>query len=398
MGGTLAAASRAVESDEDRGRRGVAILYGANTLGAVTGCMASTFVLFETFGTRLTLWIACLINALVALTARSLVPNDAARPSARAEPGEARERAAPVWFTLSAAGTVGFVFCLMELVWYRMLGPVLGGTVFSFGLILALALLGIGLGGIAYGAAGAGPRGDAERPSPGPAWPKRRSWRSRTRWGTGSPSSRRSFARSAGSRSCCRSPSWAVVTSVVVLPAAFMSGVQFPLLIGLLGRGREEVGRDVGRTTATNALGAIAGSLAGGFGLIPALTAPGCWRLVVWLLVALGGGAIVLDVRRRACRRARARSSRASWRSRAFAPRGPTAAWRHSPIGAGRVDPAPADARTTSRDWEHARRRAIAWEADGRESSVALERSRTGSRSSSTARPTATPATTRRRP
>src|SRR5581483_9181014 len=37
MGGTLPAAARGVESDEDAGRRRVALLYGANTLGAVTG-------------------------------------------------------------------------------------------------------------------------------------------------------------------------------------------------------------------------------------------------------------------------------------------------------------------------------------------------------------------------
>jgi ubiquinol-cytochrome c reductase iron-sulfur subunit len=43
---------------------------------------------------------------------------------------------------------VGFAFLLMELVWYRMLAPLLGGTTFTFGLILAIALLGIGLGAV----------------------------------------------------------------------------------------------------------------------------------------------------------------------------------------------------------------------------------------------------------
>ena len=38
----------------------------------------------------------------------------------------------------------------MELVWYRMMAPLLGGSTFTFGLILALALLGIGLGSFAY--------------------------------------------------------------------------------------------------------------------------------------------------------------------------------------------------------------------------------------------------------
>ena len=37
MGGTLPAASRAVETRADANRRRLAVLYGANTLGAVAG-------------------------------------------------------------------------------------------------------------------------------------------------------------------------------------------------------------------------------------------------------------------------------------------------------------------------------------------------------------------------
>ena len=58
--------------------------------------------------------------------------------------------AAPPPFVLVASGLVGFAFFLLELVWYRMLGPILGGTVYTFGLVLAVALLGIAAGGLAY--------------------------------------------------------------------------------------------------------------------------------------------------------------------------------------------------------------------------------------------------------
>ena len=47
----------------------------------------------------------------------------------------------------ATAAVVGMAFLLMELVWYRMLTPLLGGTTYTFGLILAVALLGIGFGG-----------------------------------------------------------------------------------------------------------------------------------------------------------------------------------------------------------------------------------------------------------
>ena len=54
------------------------------------------------------------------------------------------------YFLLIAAGAVGFAFLLMEMVWYRMLAPLFGGSTFAFGLILAIALLGIGFGGVVY--------------------------------------------------------------------------------------------------------------------------------------------------------------------------------------------------------------------------------------------------------
>src|SRR5437762_8744568 len=52
MGGTLPAAARAVETDDDAGRRRLALLYGANTLGAVAGTLLATFFLLEALGNR----------------------------------------------------------------------------------------------------------------------------------------------------------------------------------------------------------------------------------------------------------------------------------------------------------------------------------------------------------
>ncbi|WP_244222246.1 fused MFS/spermidine synthase, partial [Corallococcus exercitus] len=68
MGGTLPAAARAVLSDEDPHRRDLALLYGINTLGAVTGAVASTFLLLEVLGNRSTLWSACLLLALIQIS------------------------------------------------------------------------------------------------------------------------------------------------------------------------------------------------------------------------------------------------------------------------------------------------------------------------------------------
>jgi predicted membrane-bound spermidine synthase len=369
MGGTLPAAARDVEESDDARRRSTALLYGLNTLGAVTGCLIATFVALEALGNRRTLWAACLVNLAVAALASRL-----SRP--RRIGGEATTRAesaaAPTSLVLGAAMAVGFAFFLMELVWYRMLAPLLGGTVFTFGLILAVALLGIGCGGAAYAA-----------------------------WGSERPASLRGFALTClleaaavalpyalGDRIALLALllrplgqagfgghvlAWTEITGIVVFPAAFVAGAQFPLLIALLGRGERDVGRQIGLAYAWNTLGSILGSLAGGFGLLPALTAPGCWRLVAALLAALGLAAAMVDARRTS--RGAALLGPAALALAVglmLAAVGPTAAWRHSGIGAGRFYPSeewlPNRIESEFRDL----RRAIVWERDGVESSVGI--------------------------
>jgi hypothetical protein len=72
MGGTLPAAARAVETQDDESRRRVALAYAANGAGAVAGALLATFVLFEALGTRAALFVACGVNILVGLLARRL--------------------------------------------------------------------------------------------------------------------------------------------------------------------------------------------------------------------------------------------------------------------------------------------------------------------------------------
>ncbi|MBI4514202.1 MAG: fused MFS/spermidine synthase [Deltaproteobacteria bacterium] len=374
MGGTLPAAAKAVETDEDINRRHLAVLYGTNTLGAVTGAFVSTFFMLEVLGTRSTLWCAALFNVLVGITARAMARRQGTRPAAppAIAADEATTAVAPAGFVLGAAAAVGFSFLLMELVWYRMLGPLLGGSSFTFGLILAVALFGIGVGGVAYALTG--------------------NQRRATLTGFALTCSLEAvcvaYPYALGDRvaflAILLRPlgslgfgglvlSWALVTGLVVLPAAVISGIQFPLLIALLGRGGERVGRHVGQAYAWNTLGAIAGSLAGGFGLLPGLSAPGAWSAVVIILVALGVVATVLGLRaERQLLRTALPVAAALTAILMLRATGPTAAWRHSPIGAGRADQAHAT-RNSLQDWANARRRHVRWQVDGVESSVALD-------------------------
>ena len=188
------------------------------------------------------------------------------------DPRALRAAVAPTRFVLAAAAITGFAFTLMELVWYRMLAPLLGGSTYTFGLILAVALLGIGLGSLA---------------------------RSRRR----QPGTLSGFAATCGLEAALLAApyglgdsvailaarlhpagvvsfgglvwGWSLIALLVVFPAAFLAGLQFPMLISLLGKGREKVATHVGLAYAWNTAGAIVGSLAGGFGLLPLLSAPG---------------------------------------------------------------------------------------------------------------------------
>ncbi len=376
MGGTLPAVARAVERRADFGRRTVGLLYAVNTLGAVLGALLTTFFALETLGIRKTIWIAALLNLLVVLAAKSLAREQTetvAEPAAAEEATPEDDAPRTGWLVPAAAALVGFAFLLMELVWYRMLGPLLGGSSYTFGLILAVALLGIGLGGLLYGA---GER--ARRPTmlafastcaleallialPFAA-------------GDGVAVLAALLRPLAGAGFLALVGSWTVITGLVVLPPAIVAGYQFPLLIALLGSGRRRVGREVGVAYAANTLGAILGSIAGGFGLIPLLTAQGVWRLVALLLLALAAVAFVSGRRAGAPRRAALVPVAAGIVGFLFClATGPTAFWRHTPIGAGRLRVADWNGPNDVRDQIQTMRQRIVWQADGVESSVALD-------------------------
>jgi spermidine synthase len=383
MGGTLPAASRAVEMEADTRRRDVAVLYGANTLGATLGAVLSTFWLLEALGTRSTLWLACLVNAAVGLAAVRMGRRIAVPPApeaGEAAPAEslADGAASSAWrLTLGAAAATGFAFAAMELVWYRMLSPQLGGSTYTFGLILAVALAGVGVGAALYGSLGRG------RPASLAALAVTCALEAlclAIPYGLGDRLAIWAvLLRSAGALGFAGLvASWTAVAGLVVFPAACVAGFQFPLLVALVGRGRGGLGRQVGAVYGWNTGGAIAGSLAAGFGLLPLISAPGSWVAIVCLLVATSACVLVLSARRSDSWRSLAAAGVLAVASLALVGGGgPTSAWRHSPVGAGRVQLAGASPNGII-DWMRNQRRVVDWERDGRESSVALVRTSVG--------------------
>lgn len=375
MGGTLPAAARAVVTRDDVSRRSVGVLYGVNTLGAVTGAALGTFYLFENFGNHLTLWWATAVNGIVALSAFYLSKSMPDLKSGFETPDHDQENSrvttSPI-FVFCAAGSVGFAFFLMEMVWYRMLGPLLGGSTFSFGLILAVALLGIGLGGVAYAFF------DMKR--------------SASLWLFALTCAAEAFfvavpyafgdqiailtmlLRPLGTLGFHgHVAAWSAICFIVIFPPAFISGIQFPLLVALLGKGRRYVGSQTGAAYAWNTIGGLIGSLAGGFGLVPLLSAPGVWKFVVVILSLLAILAACLrSGETRRWIRAIAPLSIAVLALAMLTATGPTAFWRHGQIGVGRLKVYHGSA-NEMRDLVQTIRRHIKWDVDGIESSVGLQ-------------------------
>ncbi|HKP55580.1 MAG TPA: fused MFS/spermidine synthase [Polyangiales bacterium] len=164
MGSTLPLLSRhfvAQHSSPQRASREVGRLYAVNTFGAVVGVFTCTFVLLPNVGVAVANAAAAGSNfALAALIVvlRRLTPLQppAAAGATPAQPGqgetepaypEPQRRAAALAFAFS-----GFASLLYEVVWSRALVNTIGGSLYSFALILTTFLVGIA-GGSALGSA-----------------------------------------------------------------------------------------------------------------------------------------------------------------------------------------------------------------------------------------------------
>ena len=154
MGGTLPAMARFAVSDRDDEPTWACLLYGMNTLGAVVGASAGTFYLLEHFGNHATLFLACGLNVDYC---RSGMVGCAGRRGARAREAtpaemvaEAPNDSAPSALDSGRSGTDRLCFPAhgIGLVSNAQSDSRRNGV--HFGLILAVALLGIGSGGVVY--------------------------------------------------------------------------------------------------------------------------------------------------------------------------------------------------------------------------------------------------------
>jgi hypothetical protein len=132
--------------------RAIGILYGANTLGAVTGALLGEGYLVGAFGLLGTALIAGAATSIAAAIALLVAKRDGAAPPAAKPPlpclGITCRPAGRLLFVSFVTG--GILLCL-EVVWFRFLRLYIASSSTAFSIMLAVVLAGIGLGGLVSG-------------------------------------------------------------------------------------------------------------------------------------------------------------------------------------------------------------------------------------------------------
>jgi hypothetical protein len=151
MGMSLPFLVRATVDDVGRAGRTVGFLYGVNVLGAALGALLTPWVLMRFLGVRGAVVVAAAGNLLAAASVLILLrASRSAAPSADLpEPVETRppeRRPFALWMTLYALS--GFCALALEILWFRVVDVGAKGTAFTFGTVLAIYLLGSGIGAL----------------------------------------------------------------------------------------------------------------------------------------------------------------------------------------------------------------------------------------------------------
>jgi spermidine synthase len=304
MGATLPILARYAVAEESQIGRRIGLLYALNTAGAVLGALLTAFLLLPELGLRRTIWFGAGLNGVVFLFAAALAqrvpaigPLKGYELDAPAEPVVMRART-PVFTRIPAVGWVlpmmllaGAVAFFQEVLWARMLSQVVGSSIHAFGVMVASFLTGIALGGgigaalgrtreraalflalalllAALAAALAFLNLEALLPE------------------------RAGLLQNAREVAGLVLPLNALFSGLLLLPMTLAIGMTYPLAVRVLARDADDAAPASARVYAWNTVGAIVGSLAAGFVLIPLLKYEGAIRVAVWASAALGIAAL----------------------------------------------------------------------------------------------------------
>jgi spermidine synthase len=149
MGATLPLLVAALVRGSSAMASRVGLLYGVNTLGAVTGTLAATFLFFPKIGLFATNFAGATIDLAAGLIAFLLIPaTSQALPDLAREPVPTTTPPRRWSWPLVSYGLVGLTALAYEVCWTRSLTMVFGSSVYAFSTMLAAFLSGIALGSL----------------------------------------------------------------------------------------------------------------------------------------------------------------------------------------------------------------------------------------------------------
>ena len=287
MGASLPAIVRWARSSADGRPSWWGLLYGANTMGAVVGCLLAGFWLLRVYDIHIATFAAAAINLAVAALSFALSRGPVAESEAVEAPRGPRASMKD-WPVIIAIFCSGAAALGSEIVWTRLMGLMFGATVYSFSIILAVFLA-----GLAIGTAFASSIVRRVEPRAALGWCQILAALG-IAWTAYAVSSHLPYWPIDPLLS--QSPRFTFEIDMVrcifaILPPALFWGAAFPLAFAAAGAGSDP-GRTVGGLYAANTLGAIAGALLVSIVLVPWLGTVGSQRLL--LGVALLGGLVML--------------------------------------------------------------------------------------------------------
>lgn len=257
MGATLPIVVRFAESENQSLGKSVSLLYATNTIGGVVGVLISAFVLIELFGLSNSLAIAVAINFLIGTFAFFISAKDSkesrflTKRKIQKSPNLQITKviSTPKLIVLGAFFMSGLISIAYEVLWSRIFTPTIGTLIYAFATVLAIYILGIGIGSLIY----------------------------------------QKFAQIIKGKNlafaiCEAGIGAAAIASVIlthkfvidngfriaaiVLPATILMGLTFPVVVALLSDGKH-TGKIVGAAYFANTAGSITGGFLASFLFIP---------------------------------------------------------------------------------------------------------------------------------
>ena len=263
MGATLPLVVRSSLAEGALVARAVGVLYATNTAGAITGALLAGRVLIGELGIGASFRVAATLNVIVGLSALALSrragmsgPPVADAGAIESRDDDFRRHLVPIVFAVSGFAALG-----LEVVWFRVLVLVVPATTYAFTTMLATVLLGIALGSALAG------------PLLARRWHYVRAF-GMAQIATGLITLTSLAFYLHGYHAGRLSGTDQAASLFVILPPALAMGLAFPLGVrAWIGEHHDQSNDSAARVATLYALnvgGAIVGSLAAGFGLLPA--------------------------------------------------------------------------------------------------------------------------------